>query len=313
MNETAIILPAYNEELTIEKTIIDFYKEKPDLYFVVVDNNSSDNTNSVADAVLKKINANYIIIKERQQGKGFAVRRAFLEVDAQIYIMVDADSTYPADQIKTMIKLVELNEYDLVVGNRHHKEIYKEQNKRRFHVIGNQLVKKLINLIYNSNIQDVMSGYRVLSRQFVINFPILSPGFELETEMTLHALEKKFRICEVPIQYKERPLGSFSKLNTFSDGYRVIAKIFNIFRFYKPFLFFGSLSLLMLTLGLFSGSPVIYEYIKTGYITHIPLAILSTGLVLSSLISLSIGIILDSIIKVNNFNYQLQLSKFRPK
>lgn len=311
MSKVALILPAYNEEKTIEKTIEQFYQVKPDLYFVIIDNNSKDKTSELAEATLKKLNCQYKLIHEKRQGKGYAVRQAFLDIDADIYVMSDADSTYPAHQLFELLAPVEKGTADIVVGNRHFNNRYKSENKRPLHNFGNHLVINLINLIYRSNVQDAMSGYRVFSKLYVKNFPILSPGFELETEMTLHTLEKKFRLIEIPIEYSDRPAGSFSKLNTFKDGFKVLLTIFNIFRFHKPLLFFGYLSLLFLTLGLSFGSVVISEYLNTGYITRLPLSVLATGLVISSLISITIGLILDNVMKINQFNYQMQILRFK--
>ena len=291
-HDIVVIIPAYNEELTIRNTVIDFYENMNNAFFLIIDNNSIDKTGEIANQILKEKNINGIVIREFRQGKGYAIRRAFQEIEADIYIMTDADTTYSGKDLVNLIKPIINHEADIVVGDRHKTGAYKKENKRLFHKFGNTLVKKIINFLFNSNLNDIMSGYRVMNRLFVKNYPILSSGFEIETDMTLHRLDKRFRIIEIPITYKDRPTGSFSKLNTFTDGFQVLKTIIWIFKYYKPFIFFGSMSLLFFILGLLTGFPVLYEYYKTRYILHIPLAILTTGIIIMSLISFSIGLVL---------------------
>jgi len=304
----AIILPAYNEEKTIEKTILSFHKELPSAAIYVINNNSADKTHQIASNILselkKKTLEKGIVINESMQGKGNALRRAFLEIDADIYVLADADLTYPAPEIFKLLNPILNNEADMVVGNRHANDHYLAQNKRHFHNFGNALVKSLVNYLFKTNLKDIMSGYRAFTRKFVKNYPILVDGFEIETDMTLHALDKRFRIIEVPISYKNRPSGSESKLNTFMDGIKVIRIIFNIFRHFHPMIFFGSLAILFSFLGLVFGFTVVDEFINTGYIKHIPLAILAAALELFAIILFAVALILDSINYQARFNFE---------
>lgn len=301
-NKTAILIPCYNEELTIAKVINDFKKELPEAEIYVYDNNSQDNTASIA----KECGA--FVKKEPRQGKGNVVRSMFRDINADIYIMTDGDDTYPADFVHKLILPVASSEADMVIGDRHSNGTYKKENSRPFHNFGNSLVKKLINKFFKSNLQDIMSGYRAFNKRFVKTMPINSAGFEIETEMTLHALDKKFLLKEVPIEYRDRPDGSFSKLNTFSDGMRVLKTIFWVFKDYKPLSFFSTLAILFFVLSLIVGMPVIIEFVKTSLILRIPSAILSVGLMLISIISLFSGFILDTIVKQHRENYELYLN-----
>ena len=295
MSKTAVILPAYNEELTIKDTILSFYKELPEALIAVVDNNSNDKTSQIAKDTFKEYNINGKLLFEKRQGKANAVRTAFRQIEAEIYLMSDADMTYPASEAHKLIEQVEKHNCDMVVGDRHSSGAYEKENKRALHNFGNNLVKNIVNNLFKSNLSDIMSGYRAFSRNFVKNYPILVEGFELETDMTLHALDKKFLIKEICIDYKDRPQGSYSKLNTVNDGMRVIFMIFKIFRHYKPLMFFGYLSLVFAVFSLLCGIPVINDWFSYKYIYHVPLAILATGLGLISIIFLSLGFILDSI------------------
>jgi len=247
--EIAIILPAYNEELTIEKVILDFHQNFPDASVYVIDNNSNDSTNRIAKTVLKENNIRGDVIFVKRQGKANAMKIAFNKINADIYVMADADYTYFGHDLEKLLVPVVSGEYDLVVGNRFTDSGYEKENKRKFHNFGNNLVKKIINLLFNADMKDIMSGYRVLSRNFVKNYPIMCEGFEIETEMTLHCLDKRFSIIEIPITYKDRIEGSFSKLNTFKDGFRVLKTIFNIFKDYRPLLFFSTLSSIFFIAG----------------------------------------------------------------
>lgn len=303
----AIIIPAYNEAQTIETVVSQFYREYPDADLYVIDNNSTDNTAQIASDTFKKLKAKGSIIFEPRKGKANAVRRAFIEIKADIYVLVDADSTYFAEDLKLLINPIIMNEADLVVGDRLSKGVYHQENKRMFHNFGNNLVKFSINFLFKTKLNDIMSGYRVFNNFFVKNFSVLSEGFELETEMTLFALDKKFRIKEVPIKYQDRPHGSESKLNTFSDGFKVIKAIILIFKDYKPFVFFSFLSLIFLFLGFIIGLPVIIEFINTEYITKVPSAILASGLMILSFLAFAIALILDTVVKHNRIYYELNL------
>jgi glycosyltransferase involved in cell wall biosynthesis len=303
----AIIFPAFNEELTVIDTIISFYNALPEANIWVINNNSTDNTEKLVREFFKSNNINGGLINEFQQGKGAALRRAFLEIDADIYVICDADLTYPAESIHDLIYPVINGQCDISIGDRLKGGFYAKTNKRNFHQFGNWLVTFLVNSLFHAKLSDVMSGYRVFNRRFIKHYPILVNGFEIETDMTLYALDNFFRIKEIPITYKNRPKGSFSKLNTFSDGIRVIKTILIILKHYKPMLFFGSLSLVFMLLGLFAGYPVIQDWIQFKYIYHVPLAILSTGLELISFILFTIAIILDSVAYVNKQNLSIKI------
>ncbi len=308
----AIIVPAYNEELTLLSTLKDIRSHLPEAEIYVIDNNSTDQTNAIAKQFFKaNPETNGEVLFEAQQGKAFAVRRAFTQINADIYVMVDADSTYPMHSVRALIRPVTEGNCDMVVGDRQSNGLYQNENKRKFHQFGNQLVNSLINFLFKANLKDIMSGYRVFSKRFVKNYPILSNGFELETEMTLHALDKRFRIIEIPIDFKDRPQGSSSKLNTFQDGARVLKMIFSIFKDYRPLSFFCSAAAIFMLFGLIVGYPVMLEFIETHYIHKVPSAILATGFMLISFISLNIGVILDTCVKIHHFNYELRLLNFR--
>jgi glycosyltransferase involved in cell wall biosynthesis len=304
-----LLLPAYNEELTIADTIKSFHKIEPSMTFIVIDNNSTDRTFELATKTISSLQCKGKIILEPRQGKGWAIRTGFNYADTDIVIMVDADSTYQPNNLKELIDIIKNGNADMVIGDRLSMGQYESVNPRRFHSLGNWLVTYLINKIFSTDLNDIMSGYRLFTRAFIKNFPVLSTGFEIETEMTLHALDKKFRIVEKPIPFKERPTGSVSKLNTFRDGFRVIRTILLLVKDFKPLLFFSLVSFILGFSGLMVGMPVITEFISTQYIRHVPLAILATGLMIVALVFLSIGIILDTIVKHHRFNYELNLLK----
>lgn len=303
MDKIAVLVPCYNEELTIAKVITDFKKELPEATIYVYDNNSSDKTYEIA-----KSNG-AIVKKEFRQGKGNVVRSMFRDIDADIYVMIDGDDTYPAEFVKNLIEPIIKEEADIVIGDRHSNGTYQDENKRPLHNFGNNLVKNLINKLFRANLKDIMSGYRVFNKKFVKTMPVNSNGFEIETEMTLHTLDKKFLIKEIPIEYRDRPEGSFSKLNTFSDGMRVLKTILWVFKDYRPLAFFSSLSLLFFIFALVVGMPVIVEFMNTGLINKIPSAILSTGLMMISVIALFTGFVLDTIVKQHRESYELYLNK----
>jgi glycosyltransferase involved in cell wall biosynthesis len=304
--KTAIILPAYNEELTIEKTILDFHKHSPDSEIYVIDNNSSDKTNEIANKIIKENNIKGEVIFVKRQGKANAMKTAFSRINADVYVMADADHTYFGHDLEKLLPPVTSGEYDVVVGNRFTDSGYEKENKRVFHNFGNNLVRKIINLLFNADLKDIMSGYRVLSKNFVKNYPIMCEGFEIETEMTLHCLDKRFNIIEIPITYKDRIEGSFSKLNTFKDGFRVLKTIFNIFKDYRPLLFFSTLSVIFFSGGILLGIDPVMEFIEFQYVYKVPSAILATGMMIFSLLFFAIGLILDTIVRYEKFNFELR-------
>lgn len=305
----AVIIPVFNEEVTIRNTLLDFRKHLPDAFYYVVDNNSTDNTVSITRKLYEEEKLNGEMLHESKQGKANAIRKAFLSVDADIYLMIDGDNTYKAKDVFNIIVPVINDEADMTVGDRHKTGAYREETKRLFHNFGNTLVRKLINILFGSHLNDILSGYRCFNRNFVTNFPVMSSGFELETEMTLHALDKRFRIVEVPVDYKERPSGSFSKINTIRDGIKIIATVYQIFRYYKPLVFFTVLSAFFFAGAMAAGIPVLMEYARTRYVEHVPLSILATGLMILSVLSITIGFILDTIVRIHKFDYELNIIK----
>lgn len=304
MNKIAVLIPCYNEALTIEKVINDFKKELPEAEIYVYNNNSKDETKEIA------LRNGAFVVDEYKQGKGNVVRSQFRDIDADIYVMVDGDDTYPANFVHKLIEPIKNGEADMTIGDRLSNGTYQKENKRHFHEFGNNLVRKAINLLFDSKLKDIMTGYRAFNRRFVKNMPVLSPNFEIETEMSLYALDKRYIIKEIPIIYRDRPEGSSSKLNTISDGIKVVKTIARMFKDYRPFRFFGIISLIFLILGLIIGIPVIYEFIKTSYITKIPSAILATGFVSLSAISLQCAIILDTITRQHREDYELNLLRY---
>lgn len=304
MAHIAVILPAYNEEQTLSPTIEDFHKYLPEAEIWVIDNRSTDATKIVACETLARLGCHGGIINESRPGKGNAVRRAFIDIEADIYVIADADMTYPAEQARNLIAPILAGEADMVVGDRHTSGQYAVENKRALHGFGNRLVRDLVNKLFHANLADIMSGYRVFNRRFVKNYPILVESFEIETDMTLHALDKRFRIVEIPIAYRDRPPGSFSKLNTVRDGARVLNTIGNILRYYRPLIFFGSTAILFALLGLLAGIPVIDEWVRDRYVHRVPLAMLATGMEIVSIVFTAIGLILDSITHQDKRNFE---------
>ena len=302
--KTAVLIPCYNEEITIEKVIKDFKKELPDADIYVYDNNSKDKTAEIA----KRNGA--IVRHEYRQGKGNVVRSMFRDIEADIYVMVDGDDTYPAEEVHKLIKPVVDGEADMVIGDRLTNGTYQKENKRHFHEFGNNLVKKSINVAFKTDLRDIMTGYRVFNKLFVKTMPVMSPKFEIETEMSLHALDKKFIIKEIPIVYRDRPEGSSSKLNTVSDGIKVLKTIIKMFKDFKPRQFFWIISLMFVAIGLLVGVPVIAEFFRTGFITKVPSAILATGIMTFALIIAQCGVILDTVVKQNREKYELELLRY---
>lgn len=309
MANIAVIFPAYNEEQTIGGTIREFHSELPDATFVIVNNASTDNTAQVARKALTEMAAKGVVIDEPRPGKGNAMRAGFNAISADIYVMADGDTTYPAQQVHALIKPIQDGNADMVVGDRISMGHYKNENKRSFHNFGNNLVCYLVNTLFKASLSDIMSGYRALSRNFVKNYPILVEGFQIETDMTLHALDKRFKVVEVPVDYRDRPSGSESKLSTFRDGARVLTTIFSIFRHYRPLIFFGSISILLVFCSLLAGIPVINDWLVHRYIYHVPLAILASGLALLAGLFVVLGLILDSIVYQHRMNFERDINR----
>ena len=303
----AIILPAYNEELTIVDTMKDFFDVCPEAEIYVVDNASKDRTNELARAAYQELGCKGRLLEEPRKGKAAAVRKAFMEIDADVYVMADADMTYPASDLPKLLAPVLCGRADIVCGNRHSSGVYRRENKRPLHDFGNNLVRSLINALFKGSLEDILTGYRIMSKRFVKNYPILSDGFELETEMSIHALDKGYSIIELPTDYRDRPAGSFSKLNTLTDGILVLKTIFAIFVKYRPMMFFSICSLGFAAAALASVAFPVMEYLQTGKILHIPLAILASGLSILSMLSFSVAVILDGLAAGQRFNHALQL------
>lgn len=304
MEKIAVLIPCYNEELTIEKVIKDFRKELPEADIYVYNNNSKDKSKELA------IKAGAIVIDEYKQGKGNVVRSQFRDIEADIYVMVDADDTYPANMVHALIEPIRNGQADMTIGDRLSNGTYYKENKRAFHDFGNNLVRFLINKLFKANIRDIMTGYRGFSKRFVKNMPVISKKFEIETEMSLYALDKNYTIKEIPIDYRDRPEGSVSKLNTYKDGIKVLRTIQRMYRSYMPLKFYGAIAVLFFILGLIVGIPVIAEFIKTQYITKVPSAILATGFMSLAAIFMQCGIILNSTERRNKENYELNLLRY---
>jgi len=295
-NGVAVLIPCFNEEQTIGKVVKDFSDSLDGAHIAVFDNNSTDKTAAVARG------SGASVVYAPRQGKGNVVKQMFDQVDAEIYVLVDGDDTYPAIAAQEMIAEFRMGGVDMIVGVR---KSSSEESFRRYHRAGNRLVTWLISKLFSINVTDVMSGYRVLSREFVKSVPLRSEGFEVETELTLQAATKDFVIKEVPIEYGQRPEGSYSKLNTYSDGFLVLKAVFIIFKDYKPLIFFSSLSLVLLVISVATGLRAVTDYIETGLVYHLPSAVLATGTIILAALSLSIGLILDTISKYHNENFQL--------
>jgi glycosyltransferase involved in cell wall biosynthesis len=303
----AVIVPAFNEARTIGDTLRDFHAALPDALLVVVDNNSSDGTGALARATLAALGAHGRVITEPRQGKGSAVRRAFHDTDADLYLLVDADTTYPAQQARALLQPILDGEADMVVGDRISSGHYDQQNRRPLHGIGNRMVRTLVNRIFGAALRDIMSGYRAMSRTFVRHYPLLVRGFEIETDMTMHALAHRFRIVEIPIAYRDRPAGSTSKLNTLGDGTRVLFTIVQILRYYRPLAFFGTLGLVAMCAGLLAGWPVLQDWFLYRFIYRVPLAILASALQVIALLLVSIGLVLDGLVRQYDREFELAL------
>ena len=301
MDKIAVLIPCYNEEKTIKKVVTDWKNSLPEAVIYVYDNNSKDNTAKIAEE------CGAVVRHEYQQGKGNVIRRMFREIDAECYIMVDGDDTYPAEYGRQMVDLVLSKGTDMVVGDRL-SSTYFEENKRPFHNLGNSLVRGSINRLFGTNIRDIMTGYRAFSFLFVKTFPVLSKGFEIETEMSIHAVEKNMRIENVVIEYRDRPEGSESKLDTYSDGAKVLNTIFRLYKNYKPMSFFGTLGVMLLIIMAVMFIPVFIEYTKTGLVPRFPTLIVSGFIGLGGLLSLFTGLILSTLAEKDRQEYEFRLN-----
>lgn len=296
----AVLIPCYNEALTIGKVVADFKMHLPHAEIYVYDNNSKDGTATIA----KESGA--IVKHEKKQGKANVIFKMFREIDADLYVMIDGDDTYPVDCIKEMVNQFTENNCDMLVGDRLSNKSYKNENKRAFHNFGNNLVRSLINVFFGSELKDILSGYRIFSRKFVKNYSSSIKGFELETDLSIYALHYGLTIEEYSIHYRDRPEGSESKLNTFTDGFKVIKLFFNLVRLYKPLLFFGTVALLLFTLGLIFMIVPIREYFEYQYVYKVPTLIFSIMLIIVSLLSFATGLILDNISIIDTKNFKVR-------
>lgn len=300
MDKIAVLIPCYNEEKTVEKVVRDFKAVLPEAVIYVYDNNSSDRTVELAKA------AGAVVRHEYQQGKGNVIRRMFREIDAEVYVMTDGDDTYPAEFAREMVDKVLTHQADMVVGDRL-SSTYFTENKRPFHNFGNSLVRGTINRLFHTEIKDIMTGYRAFSYRFVKTFPVLSKGFEIETEMTIHAADKNMQVDNVVIEYRDRPEGSESKLNTFSDGARVLMIIAKLYRNYKPMNFFGILALVLTIISVGFFIPVLAEYIATGLVPKFPTLIVCGFGVIAALQSVFSGLILAAGAQRNRQEFEMNL------
>lgn len=300
MDKIAVLIPCYNEEKTVAKVIRDFKTSLPEAVIYVYNNNSTDQTAEIALA------EGAVVRNEYMQGKGNVIRRMFREIDAECYVMVDGDDTYPAEDAPKMVDLVLNRQADMVVGDRLSSTYYKE-NKRPFHNFGNALVRKSINMLFKNDIKDIMTGYRAFSYEFVKTFAVLSKGFEIETEMTIHAIDKNLHIENVIIDYRDRPQGSVSKLDTYSDGMKVLMTILRLYRTYNPLRFFGFIAFLLAVIATVFFVPVYVEYLQTGYVPDFPTLIVCGFTAIAAIQSLFVGLQLQSGVQKNRQDFEMQL------
>ena len=297
----AVLIPCYNESTTIGKVVTDFKKVLPQADIYVYDNNSCDKTDEIARE------SGAIVRYEYQQGKGNVVRSMFRDIDADCYILVDGDDTYPAEHAKEMAEWVLCKNVDMVIGDRLSTTYFKE-NKRAFHGIGNKVVRSLINGIFKGNVKDIMTGYRAFSPLFVKNFPVISKGFEIETEMTIYALDKNIYIKELPVEYRDRPEGSESKLNTISDGLKVLGMILQLFREYRPLGFFTWIAVFLGAFGIGMFIPVFIDYLNTGLVERFPTLIVAGFMVVAALLFWMCGVILQVVVKKHKQLAEVQMN-----
>lgn len=297
----AVLVPCYNEAVTIAKVVDDFRAALPEATVYVYDNNSTDDTAAIAAA------HGAVVRRETRQGKGNVVRSMFRDIDAEYYLMVDGDDTYPAEAAASLLAPLAADEADMTVGDRISNGAYGKENERPFHNFGNNLVRRLIRLIYGYAFEDVMTGYRAFSRAFVKTMPVMSGGFQIETEISIWAVDRRWRVADVPIDYRDRPAGSESKLSTFTDGALVLAAIASLFRDYKPMAFFGWMGVLLAVVGLAFGVPVIGEYLDTGFVSKLPSAVLAVAFMLIAALSWTAGLILDTVAKSHRRQWEMSV------
>lgn len=300
----AVLIPCYNEAKTIARVVRDYHAALPEAEIFVYDNNSSDHTDEIARE------AGATVRYERRQGKGNVIRTMFREIEADCYLMIDGDDTYPAENAREMVDLVLSKNVDMVVGDRL-SATYFTENKRPFHNLGNRTVRGLVNTLFDGNVRDIMTGYRAFSYQFVKSFPVLSKGFEIETEMTIHALDKNLSLVSVPVEYRDRPEDSVSKLNTYSDGFKVLKTIARLFKEYRPLRFFSLFAALFAVVGLAMFIPVLVEFFRTGLVPRFPTLIVSGVLMTFALLLLVCGFILDTVAKKHRQLFEINLNMLR--
>lgn len=302
MDKIAVLIPCYNESRTIEKVVTDFKKALPEAAIYVYDNNSSDGTAEIAEK------AGAVVCHEYMQGKGNVIRRMFREIDAECYVMTDGDDTYPAEYAVEMVEKVLKRNADMVVGDRL-SSTYFQENKRPFHNFGNSLVRKCINILFHNDIKDIMTGYRAFSYEFVKTFPVLSKGFEIETEMSIHAVDKNMFVENVVVDYRDRPEGSESKLNTYSDGFKVLKTIARLYRTYKPLGFFGSIAAILAFISVVFFIPVATAYVHTGLVPRFPTLIACGFIMLTAIQAFFSGLILQTMVQKNRQDFEFELCR----
>ena len=302
MDKVAVLIPCYNESRTIEKVVFDLKKALPEAVIYVYDNNSSDHTDQIAER------AGAVVRYEHQQGKGNVIRRMFRDIDAECYIITDGDDTYPAEASREMADAVLMRGADMVVGDRL-SSTYFEENKRPFHGFGNSLVRKSINILFQNDIKDIMTGYRAFSYEFVKTFPVLSKGFEIETEMSIHAVDKNMAVENLVVDYRDRPAGSKSKLNTYSDGVKILRTIVRLYRTYRPAGFFGAIALLMIVTSMAFFIPVLHTFFKTGLVPDFPTLIVCGFTVIAAIQSFFAGLTLQTMVQKNRQDFEMELQR----
>ena len=308
MDKIAVLIPCFNEAQTIRKVVSDWERELPEARVYIYDNNSTDGTAALAKSVGGRVTVRH----EYRQGKGNVIRRMFREIDAEVYIMVDGDDTYPAEYGREMVQRVLEHQADMVVGDRL-SSTYFRQNKRPFHNFGNTLVRWSINSLFHSEIKDIMTGYRAFNFQFVKSFPVLSHGFEIETEMSIHAIDKNMQVENLVIDYRDRPMGSESKLNTYADGFRVLRTILRLFRNYKPLAFFGWIALVLAALSTGFMIPVLHTYFVTGFVPNFPTLIVCGFTMLAAIHALFTGLQLQTMVQKNRQDFEMQLIRLQDR
>ena len=299
--DVAVLIPCYNEAQTIAQVVRGFRAALPEAVIYVYDNNSTDDTARLAAA------AGAVVRHEPRQGKGNVVRSMFRDIDAAYYLMVDGDDTYPAEAARELLAPIAAGEADMTVGDRISNGSYKAENGRRFHGFGNALVRRLIRVLYGHSFEDVLTGYRAFSRAFVKTMPVMSKGFQIEAEISVWAVDHRWRTLSVPIDYRDRPEGSESKLSTYSDGALVLATIVSLFRDYRPMAFFGLVSLVLVAFGMIAGIPVIVEYLDTSYVSKLPSAVLASAFMICAVLSFAVGVILDAVARANRRQWELEV------